>query len=322
MTTPAGGPLETLRAGGRRAIAAALARIEAAPDDPETLALIDAAYAAPRAHVVGITGPPGVGKSSLASRLIQACRRQGRTVGVIAIDPSSRRTGGALLGDRTRFDLAPDDPGVFVRSLASRGRLGGLAALAPAAMVALRAVYDVVLIETVGVGQAEIEVAMVADSVVLCVQPGAGDSLQYLKAGIAEIPDVAVVTKGDLADLARRTWDDLRAALGAQARDPGWATPVVMVSARDGWGIEHLIEAIDDHRAWLAIDGRLEARRALQAAGWVEAYLLEEFGRAGLAQAAGLTADPRAAPASSPFARMRDLYATLHPPKHRTVSRS
>jgi LAO/AO transport system kinase len=294
-------------------MAAALARIEAAPDDPATLALIEAAYAAPRAHVVGITGPPGVGKSSLVSRLIQACRQQGRTVGVIAIDPSSRRTGGALLGDRTRFDLAPDDAGVFVRSLANRGRLGGLAALAPAAMVALRAVYDVVLIETVGVGQAETEVTTVADSVILCVQPGAGDSLQYLKAGIAEIPDVAVITKGDLANLARRTADDLRAALGQQARDVGWAAPIVMVSARDGWGIDRLIDALDDHRAWLAVEGRLEARRALQAAGWVEAFVLEEFGRTGLAEAIRLAGDAGAAAATSPFDRMRDLRAALHP---------
>jgi LAO/AO transport system kinase len=175
-------------------MASALARIEAAPGEAETLALLDAAYGSPRAHVVGITGPPGVGKSSLLSRLITAYRGQGRTVGVIAVDPSSRRSGGALLGDRTRFQIAPEDPGVFVRSMASRGRLGGLSALTPAAMVLMRAVYDLVLVETVGVGQAETEVAAVSDSVAFCVQPGSGDSLQYLKAGIAEIPDVALVT--------------------------------------------------------------------------------------------------------------------------------
>jgi LAO/AO transport system kinase len=194
-------------------MAAALAEIEAAPGAAPTIALLDAAWAEPRAHVIGITGPPGVGKSTLVSGLIAAYREQERTVGVIAIDPSSRRSGGALLGDRTRFEIAPEDRGVFVRSMASRGRLGGLASLAPAAMVLMRAVYDIVLVETVAVGQAETEVAAVSDSVVLCVQPGSGDSLQYLKAGIAEIPDIAVVTKADLGILARRTEDDLRAAL-------------------------------------------------------------------------------------------------------------
>jgi LAO/AO transport system kinase len=205
-------------------MAGALARIEAAPDEAATLALLDAAYGSPRAHVVGINGPPGVGKSSLVSRLIAACRAEQRTVGVIAVDPSSRRSGGALLGDRTRLQIAPEDPGVFVRSMASRGRLGGLSALTPAAMVLMRAVYDLVLVETVGVGQAETEVAAVSDSVVFCVQPGSGDSLQYLKAGIAEIPDVAVVTKADLGLIARRTEDDLRGALAQQPpRTADWS---------------------------------------------------------------------------------------------------
>ena len=218
-------------------MALALARIEAAPGERHTLDLLDAAYADPRAHVVGITGPPGVGKSTLVSRLIAAYRQQGRSVGVIAIDPSSRRSRGALLGDRTRFQIGPDDQGVFVRSMASRGRLGGLSALTPAAMVLMRAVYDLVLVETVGVGQAETDVAAVSDSVVFCVQPGSGDSLQYLKAGIAEIPDVAVVTKADLGLVARRTEDDLRAALAQQpTRTEGWSVPVLLISGQDGRG--------------------------------------------------------------------------------------
>ena len=129
---------------------------------------------APRAHVIGLTGPPGVGKSSLVSRLIEAYRARGRTVGVITVDPSSRRCGGALLGDRARIDVDPEDQGVFVRSMAARGRLGGLAALTPAAVVLMRAVYDQVIVETVGVGQSETEVAAVADTVVFCVQPGLG----------------------------------------------------------------------------------------------------------------------------------------------------
>jgi LAO/AO transport system kinase len=312
LRSPQADPLEDLRAGGKRAMALALARIEAAPAAAQTLALLDAAYAGPRAHVIGITGPPGVGKSSLLSRLIAAYREQDRTVGVIAIDPSSRRTGGALLGDRTRLEIPPEDRGLFVRSMASRGRPGGLAALAPAAMVLMRAVYDVVLLETVGVGQAETEVAAVSDSVVFCVQPGSGDSLQYLKAGIAEIPDVAVVTKADLGTLAGRTEADLRAALGRQAtRTAGWIVPIVPTSARDGQGVPELIQALAEHHALLATDGRLVAQRRAQAATWLNAFLLEEFGRAGLARAARLAADPASASDQAPFRRMRELQRVL-----------
>jgi LAO/AO transport system kinase len=305
-------PLRALRAGGKRAMAAALAEIEAAPGDARTLALLDAAYADPRAHVVGVTGPPGVGKSSLVSRLIAAYREQERTVGVIAIDPSSRRSGGALLGDRTRFQFGPDDQGVFVRSMASRGRLGGLSPLTPASMVLMRAVYDRVLVETVGVGQAETEVAAVSDSVVFCVQPGSGDSLQYLKAGIAEIPDVAVVTKADLGVIARRTEDDLRAALAQQpTRTTDWSVPVLLISAQDGQGIAELIEALTEHHALLAQGDLLEAQRRTQAAAWLDDFVREEYGRTGLARVARL-AEGAAAPADrSPFARMRDLHYAL-----------
>ena len=293
-------------------MALALARIEAAPGERHTLALLDTAYADPRAHVVGITGPPGVGKSSLVSRLIAAYRRQERTVGVIAIDPSSRRSGGALLGDRTRFEVDPDDQRVFVRSMASRGRLGGLSALTPAAMVLMRAVYDLVLVETVGVGQAETEVAAVSDSVVFCVQPGSGDSLQYLKAGIAEIPDVAVVTKSDLGLVACRTEDDLRAALAQQAtRTEDWPVPVLLISARDGQGIAELIHALAAHFELLAHGGRLEARRRAQAASWLDDFVREEHGRTGLARAARLATDAAAEPGGSPFARMRALHRSL-----------
>jgi LAO/AO transport system kinase len=293
-------------------MALALARVEAAPDEAQTLALLDAAYARPQAHVVGITGPPGVGKSSLVSRLIDAYRQQRRTVGVIAIDPSSRRTGGALLGDRTRFEIAPEDEGVFVRSMASRGRLGGLTALAPAAMVLMRAVYDVVLVETVGVGQAETEVAAVSDSVVFCVQPGSGDSLQYLKAGIAEIPDIAVVTKADLGGIARRSADDLRAALGRQpTRTAGWAVPILLISARDRHGIPDLTQTLAEHHTLLAADGRLKAQRRAQAAIWLHEFLLEEFGRAGLARAARLAEDAGVRSDHAPFRRMHDLHRAL-----------
>ncbi len=230
-------PLAALRGGGKRAMATALARLETAAGEPATLALLDAAYAAARAHVVGLTGPPGVGKSSLLSRLIEAARRRERTVGAITIDPSSRRSGGALLGDRARLEVDPEDSSVFVRSMATRGRLGGLAALTPAAVVLMRAVYDLVIVETVGVGQSETEVAAVSDSVVFCIQPGSGDSLQYMKAGIAEIPDIVVVCKADLGGSAQKARGDVEAALQLALPDEaGWRVPVHLLSALERAG--------------------------------------------------------------------------------------
>jgi LAO/AO transport system kinase len=250
---------------GKAALARALGEIEAAPDHPATLALLDEAWSAPgaaRCHVVGITGPPGVGKSTLAGALIQRWRAAARSVGVIAVDPSSKRSGGALLGDRTRLRTDPADHRIFVRSMAARERLGGLAALTFPAAALMRALFDVVLIETVGVGQSETEIAGVADTVLLCLQPGSGDSLQYMKAGIVEIPHVVAVTKGDLGDAARRTAADAAGALSLDAA--GWSPPVLIVSALKG--------------ALLAETSALAARRREQAQAWLAATLRERFG--------------------------------------------
>lgn len=290
--------VEELRS-GKAALARALARIEAAPTDEATLALLDAAWSAPRAIVLGLTGPPGVGKSTLVSALVAAWRAQRRTVGVIAVDPSSRRTRGALLGDRTRIDVDPDDRGVFVRSMAARERLGGLADLCAGAMVLMRAVFDIVLIETVGVGQSETEVAELVDTVLLAVQPGSGDSLQYMKAGIVEIPDVAVVTKADLTDLARRAKEDLESSLRLVAGpDEGWRVPVLLVSAPQGQGLHGVLEAVDRHTAYLAAE-RAE-RRTRQARRWLERWVREEHGRVGAARLAsalpGIMADKSVSP--------------------------
>ena len=164
-------------------------------------------------HVVGVTGPPGAGKSTLLSELVRAWRAAGRTVAVLAVDPSSRRSGGSLLGDRARIAFDPADDGVFIRSTAAGGRMGGLAPATRAAAQALAAAFDVVVVETVGVGQSETDVAEVADTVAVVVQPGSGDVLQFLKAGIMEIPDVLVVTKTDLGEVALRARRDLNAAL-------------------------------------------------------------------------------------------------------------
>jgi LAO/AO transport system kinase len=291
-----------LRRGGKPALARALARIEAAPQAEDTLALLDAAWAAPRADVLGLTGPPGVGKSTLVSALLRAWRGQGRSVGVIAVDPSSRRTGGALLGDRTRIDVDPDDQGVFVRSMAARERLGGLADLCAAAMVLMRAVYDIVLVETVGVGQSETEVAELVDTVLFAVQPGSGDSLQYMKAGIVEIPDIAIVTKADLAGLAERAKRDLEGALRlAAGTGTGWQPPVLLVSAPNGQGIEAAIDAIGRHGRWLAQAGTLDARREAQARAWLERWVREEFGRRGATRAAAVLPGIAADRSVSPF---------------------
>ncbi len=313
---PRGGgstPLVALRTGGKRAMAMALARLEAAAGEPQTLALLDAAYAGARAHVIGLTGPPGVGKSSLVSRLIRAYRERGRTVGVITVDPSSRRSGGALLGDRVRIDADPEDQGVFVRSMAARGRLGGLAALTPAAVVLMRSVYDQVIVETVGVGQSETEVAAVADTVVFCVQPASGDSLQYMKAGIAEIPDIVVVTKADLGAVAHKARSDVAAALqlNAAGADDDWSVPIQLLSGLDGQGIDALIEALAGHAGFLTGDARLQTRRDAQAKAWLVEALREEFGRHGLALA-GRWLDGLTTPAGqSPFRRLREVARKL-----------
>ena len=295
------GPLGELRRGGKAALARALASAEAAANDEATLALLDAAWAEPRAAVIGLTGPPGVGKSTLVSALVRAWRAQGRTVGVIAVDPSSRRTRGALLGDRTRIDVAPEDQGVFVRSLAARERLGGLADLAAAAMVLMRAVYDVVLVETVGVGQSETEIAEIADTVVFAVQPGSGDSLQFMKAGIVEIPDIALVTKADLGPIAERARRDLEGALKIAPGSGGWQPPVLLVSATTGQGVDAALEAIERHQAYLGPERA--TRRAAQDEAWLTRWVREEFGRRG-AQRLGFG---RLGGSGSPFRRLARL---------------
>jgi LAO/AO transport system kinase len=212
-------------------------------------------------HIVGVTGPPGAGKSTLLSALLHAWRAQGRTVAMLAVDPSSRRSGGSLLGDRARIEFDPSDKGVLIRSTAAGDRLGGLASATRAASQALAAAFDVVVIETVGVGQAETEVAEVADTVAVVVQPGSGDVLQFLKSGIMETPDVLVVTKTDLGQIALATRRDLSAALRSLG---GNDTKVVAVcSIPPAQGIEELVAALDQHREGLDVSARrLRARRA------------------------------------------------------------
>jgi LAO/AO transport system kinase len=296
--------------GGKRALAAALAQLERDPDGAPAQALLDAAWREPRAHVVGITGPPGVGKSSLCAALVAAWRQAGRTVGVIAVDPSSKASGGALLGDRVRIVHDSADEGVFVRSMAARDRLGGLADQTLAAMVVMRALFDRVLIETVGVGQSETDVAGVADTVVFCVQPGSGDSLQFMKAGIVEIPHVIAVTKADLGGSAERARADVAGALSLAAAGD-WPLRALAVSARSGAGLDALLSALEAHRAHLAADGRLLIARHRQSEGWVAQSLRDRFGREGIARLGRLGFDLALAPGMQPFQRLHELGSTL-----------
>jgi LAO/AO transport system kinase len=215
-------------------------------------------------HIVGVTGPPGAGKSTLLSALLHAWRSQRKTVAMLAVDPSSKRSGGSLLGDRARIEFDPADKGVLIRSTAAGQRLGGLAPATRIAAQALAAAFDVVVIETVGVGQAEIEVAEVADTVVVVVQPGSGDVLQFLKSGIMETPDVLVVTKADLGQIALASRRDLSAALRSLGAESGGATRVLAVSSiAPPQGIDELMAALDEHQASVGIaERRVRARRA------------------------------------------------------------
>jgi LAO/AO transport system kinase len=308
LTTAGATPLASLAAGGKASLAAALAALERSPEEESTLALLDAAYASPRAQVVGVTGPPGVGKSTLSGALIARWRASGKSVGVIAVDPSSRISGGALLGDRTRLRTDPADEGVFVRSMAARDKLGGLASLTISAMVLMRALFDVVLVETVGVGQSETDVAGAVDTVVLCLQPGSGDSLQFMKAGIVEIPHIVAVTKADLGAIAEQAGREAVAALGHRgANGSDWPVPVLLVSALRQEGTPALIDAIGAHWRWLMEASRVTALRQEQAARWLADSVRERFGREGLARAGEIAIGPT----ESPFGAMSRVARVL-----------
>jgi LAO/AO transport system kinase len=269
---------------GKAQVAAALSAVEIHFTEPDIAELLDEAFAAPRGIVTGITGPPGAGKSTLINALIAGWRSQGQTVAVLAVDPSSRASGGALLGDRVRMHTDPGDSGVFVRSVAARGRLGGLADIAFPAAVLLRGLYDRVIVESVGVGQSETDIATVADTAVLCIQPASGDSLQFMKAGIAEIPEIAVVTKADMGAAAMRALADLRGALSLAHRGANdWEPDCLSVSAvSDPDSLRQLFAAFGRHEAWLEEEGRLEKARQAKARSWIETAIEAEFGRRGL----------------------------------------
>jgi LAO/AO transport system kinase len=268
--------------GDPRAVARLISLIEdGSPKLREVAALL-----APRtgeAQIVGITGSPGVGKSTSTSVLVAAFRAAGKRVGVLAVDPSSPFTGGALLGDRVRMQEHATDPDVYIRSMASRGHLGGLAWATPQALRVLDAAgCDVVVVETVGVGQSEVEIARLADTTVVLLAPGMGDGIQVAKAGILEIADIYVVNKADRegADSVQR---DLRAMLALAGGNAGcWRPPIVKTVANQGEGLDRLVEAIGRHRGWMESTGELDRRRNRRARDEIEAIALtslrEKFG--------------------------------------------
>jgi LAO/AO transport system kinase len=259
--------LDGVRSGDRRALARAITLVE--NSDPLAYELVRELYPETgRAYSVGITGPPGVGKSTLIAALIRHIRAQDKTIGVVSVDPSSPFTQGALLGDRIRLADHFLDPGVFIRSMGSRGHLGGLAEATLQALLVLDAAgRDLLFLETVGTGQSEVEVIGVADTIVLVLMPGSGDSVQALKAGIMEIPDVIVVNKRD-HPAAKTMLNEVRSILSLdQERD--WRPPIVLTEAVSGEGVEELWEKVTEHRAHLESNGLLDERRRKNLAGEV-----------------------------------------------------
>lgn len=282
MRTELGGgsvhPLaQRILAGDRRAVARALTLIENDAPDKRTL-LQDLHPHAGGAHIVGFTGAPGAGKSTLVDQTIAYLRAQGLTIGVLAVDPSSPFTGGALLGDRVRMTRHSADPGVFIRSMGSRGSLGGLAAASREMLVALEAYgCHVVLLETVGVGQAELDVMSVADTVALVLTPGAGDHVQTAKAGIMEIADVFIVNKRELPG-SEALVRELRLVIHERSRHrENWQSPVVAVSAVENEGIVEMWDAISTHARHLRENGFWESRRRSRHRADTEQVMLAAF---------------------------------------------
>jgi LAO/AO transport system kinase len=272
------GLVERLLCGDRRALARVISKIERG--DPETHEIVAGIYPKTGAALsVGFTGPPGVGKSSILAKLIELYRTEGKRVGVVSVDPSSPFSKGAILGDRIRLSDHFLDPGVFIRSMGSRGHLGGLAGASRLAALAMEASgTDVVLYETVGVGQGEVEVASAADTVVLALQPGTGDAVQALKAGVMEIADVFCINKADHPQ-AKGAASEVRSILDiGQELDPQtWFPPIIMTRGDTGEGVEKLKETIEKHRSYLKESGKLEERRRASLKEFVISWAKERF---------------------------------------------
>ncbi len=258
-----------------------LERIEIDINKKDTLELLDSFHRKGSGHVIGITGPPGVGKSSIINKLISSFRDLDSSIAVLAIDPSSMRSGGALLGDRARFDIDPSDAKVFVRSMAAKDYLGGISELTYPYMAVMRSIFDIVIIETVGVGQSEVSIENIADTIIYCVQPGSGDTLQFMKSGIVEIPDIMLVTKSDLEALSNNTITDLVSSKGYLRHNSDWEIKILAVSAHKNSGFKELIESISQRWIWLKKNKTLYDKRFIQDLEWIKKSILDQFGYEG-----------------------------------------
>jgi len=274
--------INKIKKNGKKAIAETLAEIEKNPFDKKTLLLLSQTFKTSTGYILGVTGPPGVGKSSLIKNLIKVYRGKKKTVAVIAVDPSSKKTGGALLGDRIRLSTDPNDKGVFIRSMAARDKLGGLASITLSSAFVLNAIFDFTIIETVGVGQSETDIANIADTVLFCVQPGSGDSLQFMKAGIVEIPHIIAVTKSDLGDIAVNTHHDVMNSLKLGVLDENKNIPVISVSSEQNTNIKNLISLINKHKEQNSLNEFRKKIKLKKSKFWLEESVKEQFGVRGI----------------------------------------
>jgi len=309
--------VERARGSDPRAVARLISLVEGDSPALREVARALAGYTG-RARVLGLTGAPGVGKSTTTSALVRVLRADGRRVGVLAVDPSSPFSGGALLGDRVRMQDHATDEGVFIRSMASRGQLGGLAAAVPQALRVLDAAgCDTVLIETVGVGQAEVEVASLADTTVLVLAPGLGDGIQAAKAGILEVADVYVVNKADRdgADQVARDLRSMQSLGGRHSAAGAWRAPIVRTVASRDEGITDLLAAVAKHEDWMRGHGELHRRRRARAATEIESIALGEvrlrFAAVHGSAALEAAADRVVAGEMDPYTAAEELVAAL-----------
>ena len=262
-------------------ISGILNNIESKINENKIIKDLDGYHGSSSAHVIGITGPPGVGKSSLINNLIKVIRSKKLSVAIIAIDPSSQKSKGALLGDRARFDIDPSDYAVFARSLASKDSLGGVSDMTYPYMIVLRSFFDILIIETVGVGQSEISIKNIADTVIFCVQPGSGDSLQFMKSGIIEIPDIICVTKNDLNILANNTLIDLQGVNQYFNSQLNWEIKTTSISSKKNSGFENLYKLIEDRWEWLNLGNKLIEIRKVQDIEWIKKTIIDKVGMFG-----------------------------------------
>jgi LAO/AO transport system kinase len=258
-----------------------LEEIEVNKDSKNTISMLDNFHSKPKAHVLGITGPPGVGKSSLIDRLIRYLRNRKFSVGVIAVDPSSSQSGGALLGDRTRFVLDPNDDDVYVRSMATKNYLGGISELTYPTMVVMRSMFDYLIIETVGVGQSETNIKNMVDTVVLCVQPGSGDTIQFMKSGVFEIPDIIIVTKSDIEKLSNLTFSDLSGSKEYFKSNDNRDIKIILTSSHKNLGFDNLFDELMKRWVWLKKEKKLKNLRFKQDQEWIKKTIISDYGTSG-----------------------------------------